>query len=321
MNTLVQNLKRVPFVKIAITLCLFWFVFSKTDMRLCWEFMHHVPLFTILGVIFFFWTLQALIAKRWGAVLETQGYSFAFYDLFRAVFIGHLFSQGLPSSIGGDVYRVMILKDAISLDKSLSSILFERLLGFFCFGLMVIFVTLVDWSQIRDSVLLWPTITALALFFSVFSFVTIVAKMPERWLEKIPFIDRLMPFVELKKAVFKGPQHFIKTFFYSFMVSINTIWVTIFLAYGMGLDLSLWAGITVFPLVFIIASLPFSIGGWGLREGIVVVTLSAYNIPPEQAVAFSILYGFLQLVSAFPGLFFFLKHTQKPQNNHVNKDA
>jgi uncharacterized membrane protein YbhN (UPF0104 family) len=49
-------------------------------------------------------------------------------------------------------------------------------------------------------------------------------------------------------------------------------------------------------------TIPISIAGWGVREGIMVMGFGYLGVPPEQALALSILYGLLLLVVAIPGV-------------------
>ena len=47
----------------------------------------------------------------------------------------------------------------------------------------------------------------------------------------------------------------------------------------------------IFPAIAIVAALPISIGGWGVRESAMVLGLGLLNVPPENALAISIAYG------------------------------
>lgn len=304
-------LKKIPFFKIGVTVFIFWMIIANTDMKQCWDAAKHISYLDVAIVFCLFWVLQVFVTKRWSAVLDTQKHHFTFSELFRPVFIGYLFNQGLPSSIGGDVYRVIALKDYISWASSFSSILFERLLGFLCFGIIISIMTIIEWQKVCSTELLWPILTSLSLFFGVFSVVVILVKIPQRWTEKLPFADKIAPFISLTQTVFKDPQHFLQAFGYSFCVSLTGVGAAFMLANGMDVVIDFQTSLMVFPVVFVIASLPISIGGWGLREGVVVVTLGVYGISHEQALAFSLIYGVLQLLSSLPGIFFLFQRDKE----------
>jgi len=73
-------------------------------------------------------------------------------------------------------------------------------------------------------------------------------------------------------------------------------------------------GAAILPAVILLASLPISFAGWGLREGAIMMALGAYGVPQETALAMSLVYGTLHLASAFPGLILWIldKRRLKP---------
>ncbi len=61
------------------------------------------------------------------------------------------------------------------------------------------------------------------------------------------------------------------------------------------------------PVALLAASLPVSAGGWGLREGSLVVLLPLLGWSPADALALSIWFGFTFAMGALPGLLLFLR--------------
>lgn len=61
---------------------------------------------------------------------------------------------------------------------------------------------------------------------------------------------------------------------------------------------------TAAPVALLAMSLPVSAGGWGLREGSLVVLLPLLGWTPADALAVSLLFGLTFLVGALPGLGF-----------------
>ncbi|MGD9867107.1 MAG: YbhN family protein [Hyphomicrobiales bacterium] len=70
------------------------------------------------------------------------------------------------------------------------------------------------------------------------------------------------------------------------------------LAWGMHLNVGALDLLIVLPLVAFAAALPVSLGGWGVREGMMVATLSLFGVPAEAALALSITYGLLGTASS-----------------------
>jgi len=52
----------------------------------------------------------------------------------------------------------------------------------------------------------------------------------------------------------------------------------------------------------LLAMLPISVAGWGVREGAMVVAMGLLGVAREDALATSVLFGFAAAGSAIPGL-------------------
>jgi hypothetical protein len=57
--------------------------------------------------------------------------------------------------------------------------------------------------------------------------------------------------------------------------------------------------------------LPISVGGWGVREGAMVVALHGLGIPAEEALLPSVLFGLCAVIATLPGAIFWVS-TRKP---------
>jgi len=58
--------------------------------------------------------------------------------------------------------------------------------------------------------------------------------------------------------------------------------------------------------VLLIAMVPISVGGWGLREGGMVISLAVFGIGTTDAATLSVVFGLLQLVVGLAGGVFVL---------------
>jgi len=73
-------------------------------------------------------------------------------------------------------------------------------------------------------------------------------------------------------------------------------------ARDLGYSLSLSAVLFVLPAVFLLASLPISFAGWGVREVAFVSLFKFFGLTGEQALSLSVAYGLASLCSVVPGL-------------------
>jgi uncharacterized membrane protein YbhN (UPF0104 family) len=87
----------------------------------------------------------------------------------------------------------------------------------------------------------------------------------------------------------------------SFAMHGSNLILTAALANQLGADISMLDVLLVVPTIILIASLPISIGGWGVREAALAVGFSALGQPTSVAVATSLIIGFANLLSSLPG--------------------
>lgn len=79
---------------------------------------------------------------------------------------------------------------------------------------------------------------------------------------------------------------------------------------ALGVDLPVWAWAASAVPIFLLATLPLSVGGWGTREAAAVVALAAFGVAAPQAVAVSMLYGLAALAQALGGLVLLVSQRQ-----------
>jgi uncharacterized membrane protein YbhN (UPF0104 family) len=78
------------------------------------------------------------------------------------------------------------------------------------------------------------------------------------------------------------------------------------LGIGLGLDIALATFVLIVPITNVIASLPITINGLGMREAGYLLLLGLAGISKEQAIALSMLYFAATLTGGFTGVFAFL---------------
>ena len=73
-------------------------------------------------------------------------------------------------------------------------------------------------------------------------------------------------------------------------------------AWGVGLDVPLLACLVLVPPAMLVATLPISLGGWGVREGVLVAAFAMIGISADAALAVSVAFGLLVMASGGVGL-------------------
>lgn len=124
--------KYLKIIRVVISLALLGFLFLKIDPKfLLKQFSQIHTAFIVLA--FFILGIQATLSTlKWKIILIAEDKFIPFFYLLKCYLIGNFISLFLPSSFGGDVYRIYALgrynKDYL---QNTSSVLFDRLTGLF----------------------------------------------------------------------------------------------------------------------------------------------------------------------------------------------
>ena len=103
-----------------------------------------------------------------------------------------------------------------------------------------------------------------------------------------------------------APGLILGAFGLSVLNQLLVVLVFILLAPGLGVDLPVFQFIVVLILVFLVASLPISLGGLGAREGAMMTLLLPLGVEPASVLALSMAYLLVLWSCTLPGAFMLL---------------
>lgn len=245
-----------------------------------------------------------VLSYRWHRILGAAGVVLTFRQTLRIVLIGLFFNQCLPTSLGGDGVRILLLRrPEVSLERAVNLVLVDRLSGLM--GLIPLLLGglpfLLSW---RSDPLFAATDLGVTLLFCIALVIYFLGDglvgRAGRWsrLRVLQAIAAASAFARRVAWYGKGAGG---TFALALVVHGLTVGVVLVLARALGASLSLGEGLVLAPPVIAAAMLPISFGGWGTREVVMVIALGTAGVAPATALAVSILLGFLALVATAPG--------------------
>jgi glycosyltransferase 2 family protein len=290
------------FLKIFVSGGLVVWLLNKIDIvKVCdvIQNLHTGILILVLGVI---WITIFTIAKRWQLVARLGGIKAPLGNLTEATFIGAYFNQFLPSSVGGDFFRILALRrHGASINNAVTSVLVDRLFGFISLGILCLLVIPAEGKTLLESDLKWPFLLTMFLLVGVFGGGLLLLFIPKRWHQNY-FIRPFHSSIEMVQGALSHKSLFLSLLISSLLASVWLISGLQILMLAFDILLTWQQGTAILPVVMLLTSLPISFAGWGLREGAIIVALGVYGIPKETALALSLVYGVLHLVSSLPGL-------------------
>jgi uncharacterized protein (TIRG00374 family) len=281
---------------------LIFYVFSKIDISEIFDLISQIELRYLFAAIALQWLLSFLQAYRWQTILRSTSQPILFRDSWVNVLLGLSFNQILPSSVGGDAVRLYYCRD-LGLGLGFASILADRVYALVTLILVCCVVIVFIWTPMQSG-------EPYQFFSVIFGF--IMLSLTIGWISvKLSLFQKVgncLPALFVEKL--KDSLQILNTKFETFAVACGLsmaihfgVFLSAILIYvGLGGESNqLYVG-SIFLVVILLAAIPVSFGGWGLREGAAIYLYSAHIISSEMAVAVSIYFGItMAIVGALGG--------------------
>jgi len=237
-----------------------------------------------------------ITAERWRILLRAQKARLGVGSLSVTVVTGFFFSNFLPTTIGGDVYRIYDASKRadISIGTSASVILVERFSGVVSAATYAIAALFLGFTAIGEQSVIIPIV----IFFVISLVIGFLIINPPvfklgRLVDRVGFLKKirgkLSNVYHTLKSFKKSRIVLVQALLYSFLLQFMVILNYFLAARALGIELGLVAFIFIVPVVATIAMLPISIGGIGLRENSLVFIMVAMGIVNQKAALFSLI--------------------------------
>lgn len=301
--------------KLIISAALISLLFYKLDIKAAVETINKIPISILLITLGLTLFASILLTLRWQIILRAQSNLTSFDVLWKITNIGLFFNQTMPSSIGGDVVKIWLLKlSGVNIENATSSIALERLTGFIALGLLLGIGTSSQWALLKNTLIIAPLILSAIIIIISIMLITFIPIFPNRWLN-FKLMAFISPYVksmkEMTRILYSNKINFFELLVISIGLHLLHITIMRLICNSLGFDLSWIQYFVTVPLMLLVSSLPISFAGWGIREGISVATLTIFSVKEEFALAMSVIYGLLQILGSLPGLAYWISNKSK----------
>ena len=272
----------------ALTVLAFWVVLRSIDLGASVSLIGRAsPL--ALGVAGLVVIAQfALLVWRWQLLIHILGGKVVGFGPL-ALLLGHSFfiGQVLPSSVGGDVARSVLLSRWTGAAAATRSVICDRLLGFAALALLVL-PTVPVFAEMIGSVTPFLTLTICVL--GTMTAVALVLVYSLTY--SLPWLGRHIAIVagDLRITLCSG-----KIGLLTMALSIGSSLLAVLLIYingsAIGADLRALDCLVLVTPALLVSALPISLGGWGVREGALVAAFSLVHADPAAVAATSVMFG------------------------------
>jgi hypothetical protein len=263
-------------------LLLFW-ILRKEDGTGILVAMREIELADLLWVALLFAISRVAVAWRWQVLLLSGGIKIRFKDSLALTFMGLFATNFLPTTIGGDVVRLVgLMQMGFDRAVSLASLAADRLIGMAGMAMTVPLGLAYAWDVLQS----------VPFSLSFFS----------RFHKPVAFFKRTLSIfsIWLRKPA-------------SLLTALAFTWIHMLCVFGsiyifvddLGTHASFWLIAGLWSLTYFITLIPISINGYGVQE--LVFTFLLANIVgfvPSVAATIALLIRAYFLLSSLPGAAF-----------------
>jgi len=249
--------------------------------------------------------LSFLVAAwRWQRVLAVYDVHVRLRTLVKHYLAGQFVGNALPSTVGGDVLRISrSSKDIESTEVAFASVVLERLTGFVALPLLTIlgFAIRPDLFDVPRS---WVAIGIACGTLATLGIILWLSAHPrlagrfvhsESWTRYIGIVhvgvDRFR----------RDPRDTSGALLLSIVYQFTVVAAVYCAVHTIGLTIPNAAVLAIVPAVAMVQVVPISVGGLGVREGMLAFLLHPLGVPTGQAVAVGLLWYAMTLVVSLIG--------------------
>lgn len=240
-----------------------------------------------------------LSAIRWHALGQGTGDFIGRWPAMRIMFAAMFSNQFLPSSIGGDVVRIgLVVRLGLPVGRAARTVVLDRSAGLISLMTLMVIAGFTLGAHLPEE---WPidlirSLPVVAISVAVLGLLAgeRLARLVDRW----PRLDWLARLQRESHQLLRAGGTTVAVLGLSYTIhaaSAACIWV---LARGSGVEIDYLLILGFLPIVILAQLIPVSIGGWGIREGMIVTLFALFGIAMAPALVVSILWGAAIVASA-----------------------
>jgi uncharacterized protein (TIRG00374 family) len=295
-----MNFKKIliTLLQAAVTLLLLWLLFHDPVRRhQMVEALHTANLVWLIPGFLCFGLVLVCGAFRWQLLMRVQGISLGWFRVWKLVMIGMFFNLCLPGGVGGDLIKVFFAMREAPKSKSavFLSIIVDRIAGMF--ALIIVSAGVFAWfyKPLMSLPMIRAFLITVGVIFGAFLLLIAIGIV----IDKFHLARRLPPKMPGHAAILDTARAFsiyardwkavLGAVLISMPLNAFIFGTAIFAAFAFVGNPGAAAMTSVIPIVNTISSLPISLAGIGVREGLFSVMLhSLYGTPEDLAVLISI---------------------------------
>jgi glycosyltransferase 2 family protein len=308
--------------KVAISAILLYLSLRRVDLGSFGQRLGRLELRWMTLALFTLCAQMALFAFRWQKIVVICGAKLSLAKALRYSFIGQFFSQVLPTTVGGDAVRMWLLaRGGAGWPSAIYSVLIDRIVGVSVLAFLVVACLPWTFKMIHDPIaraaLAFIGFGALAGALVFLALGVRYMRVMERW-----WLTRHLATASRRTWRLCRSVVGLQVAAFSFAIHLMTVLV------AWGAAMAVHAAVDFLQILFLvlpvvlIATIPVSIAGWGVRESAMVLAFSYGGLVEGDGLIVSILFGVVNLaVGSIGGIVWVTSGDQWRSGRNIEADT
>jgi len=279
-------------LKAAISFLLLYLSLRSVDLSTMAERLNRLDVGWIAAALALLAVQVVLQALRWRAIAGVGGIALAVPSAVQISFIATFFNQVLPSTVGGDAARIWLLaRKGAGWAGATYSVLIDRIAGVLVLALIVIACLPWTMTLIQDPlaravlILIGGGAVAGAIVFLA------IGQLPARLFNRFMLTRHLAETSRMAWRLCRSRPAAATVAVCSVAIHLLTVAVAWCCMQAVAAPVGFASILFLMPPVLLIATVPISIAGWGVRESSMVVAFAYAGLAQSDGLMLSILFG------------------------------
>lgn len=272
-------------------------IFLKTDFIKIIHYIYNLNINLFLVSLSISIPYFLLIGKRWKLLMNTQNINYSYKESLVMYTMGYTLGVITPGKLGELIKFYYLKKDGYPLFKSIIVILLDR-------GIDLVLLLII--ASVSLFKLLHNIVYISILLIIIFAILIFIVSANQKLLDK--FINGLIPKKVISSAIINYNKLYVdfeKPSLYqscliialSFAITSTSFIGCYLLAYSLNIDISFIDLVACYSVSTVVALIPISIYGIGIRDISMITLFSIFGLSKESAIAFSTLCVICYLLS------------------------
>jgi glycosyltransferase 2 family protein len=284
-----SRLLRVAYLvlKVAVTFAAFYLVFRNYDLAALTAGIDRFKLPWLGAAITLALVQMYVLAWRWQLIHRLlTGTGIPIERIFAATSRSFLYGQLLPAIVGMDAIRIAAISKDFGLKPAIRSVAADRLIGLVT--LVVLAAAVVPLSiPVLGRGWGWPAVLTVSAGMTALLLVVLWPGI----LTAVPKIGTALAHMVQDLRLLLGTRAGAKVTLVSLGAHVMTVVIFALIVEGIGGGVSPIASLVIVPQMQLIITLPVSLGGWGVREAVIVSSFVLLGADTLRGALASVIFG------------------------------